>query len=161
MYISTLMFRPLRSTTVRACALIVTMGLEACAPRNGRVPMAGQRYQSTVCLFGLRGVRVSLESAASGAAIDMTISMSANVKALRHCAWLLLAEQTSSESETSGIEPAFRRLDISHRHAKARVEDIPGGVRVRIIPDSPSDGDAIRDELEARIARAAEDSQCD
>jgi len=160
MYISSLMLQPFRSKTVRACALIVCGWLEACTPRTGCVPMAGQRYQSTVCLCGLRGVRVWLESAASGA-IDMTISMSADVKALRHCAGLLLAEQTSSESEASGTEPAFRQLDIAHRHAKAQVVDIPGGVRVRIIPASPSDGEAIREEIEARISHASENSQCD
>jgi hypothetical protein len=128
--------------------------------RPGSVPMAGHRNMSTACLFGLRGVRVAMDDSDLDA-VDVTIRMSADARGLQHCARSLLNGQEAPASETLLEQPAPEKLEISHQLATAQVENIPGGVRIHIVPDKTSDTEVIRDELAARIERASNENRCD
>ena len=143
-----------------ALALISSaVGLD-CAPHAGSVPMAGHRNPSTACVFGLRGVRVALDDTELDA-VDVTIRMSADDKGLAHCAHRLLSSDGPPASEALLEQPARRKLEISRQLAAARVENIPGGVHIHIASESALDTAVIRDEVAARIERAAGESRCD
>ncbi len=122
--------------------------------------MPGYRTMSTSCVFGMRGVRVAMADSEQDA-VDITIRMSASAKRLRHCARALLNETEPPESEALLDQTAPRRLEICHQLATAQVENIQGGVRIHVVPDSANDTAIIRDELAARIERAAAENRCD
>jgi hypothetical protein len=120
--------------------------------------MAGRRNQSTACVFGLRGVRVALDDA-TPEAIDVSLTMCSDLAALRKRARRFLDTQGSPEA--SGSQLDVRDVELAHQHASAHVEDIAGGVRIVVVPDSGSDPLAIRNEIQARVDRATADNRCD
>jgi hypothetical protein len=126
--------------------------------RPGGVPMAGHRNRSTACVFGMRGVRIAVEDATPDA-IDVQLTMCADLPTLRQRARRFLDAQGAPEVTRSPFD--VREIELAHQHASAHVEDIAGGVRIVVIPDSGSDAFAIRDEIEARVDRAATDNRCD
>ncbi len=135
------------------------LGLVDCAPHAGTVPMAGHRNPSTACVFGLRGVRVAMDDSELDA-VDVTIRMSADDQGLSRCAQRLLnSDEPASDAMLE--QPAPKRLEISRQLAAASVENIPGGVHIHIAAESAHDTAVIRDEVAARIERAAAESRCD
>jgi hypothetical protein len=129
-----------------------------CVVRPSAVPMAGNRSRSTACVFGLRGVRIALDEASSDA-IDVSLTMCSDLSTLRDRARRFLDKQGSLEANAS--LPDVREIELAHQRASAHVEDIEGGVRIVVVPDSGSDALAIRDEIEDRVSRAATDKRCD
>jgi hypothetical protein len=120
--------------------------------------MAGHRNFSTACVFGLRGVRIAVDEGTPNA-IDVRLTMCSDLTALRQRARTFLDAQGSREPTASTLD--VREIELAHQHASAHVEDIPGGVRIIVVPDPGSDLFAIRDEIDARVARAANDNRCD
>jgi hypothetical protein len=141
-----------------AALILLGTGLAACAVQPGNVPMAGHRNQSTACVFGLRGVRIAVDDAGPEA-IDVRLTMCSDLMTLRQRARRFLDTQGALEAEASQRD--VRQIELAHQRASAHVEDIAGGVRIVVIPDSGSDRSAIRAEIQARVDRAANDDRCD
>jgi hypothetical protein len=120
--------------------------------------MAGHRNPSTACVFGLRGVRIAVDDATPNA-VDVRLTMCSDLTTLRQRARTFLDAQGSREAAASSLD--VREIELAHQRASAHVEDIAGGVRIIVVPDSGSDLFAIRDEIDARVARAATDNRCD
>jgi hypothetical protein len=146
------------ATLICASWLVCGGGGAACAVRPGAVPMAGHRNPSTACVFGLRGVRIALDDARLEA-IDVQLTMCSDLPALRQRARDFIDAQGSPEANASNLD--VREIQLAHQSAAAHVEDIQGGVRIVVVPDAGSDAYAIRDEIEARVARATTDTRCD
>ncbi len=142
------------------CALISGAFGFNCAPHAGSVPMAGHRNPSTACVFGLRGVRVAMDDAELDA-VDLTIRMSANDRGLAHCAHSLLSSEAPPASDSLLEQSGPKRAEISERLAAARIQNIPGGVHIHIAAANADNTVVIRDELVARLERAASESRCD
>jgi hypothetical protein len=119
--------------------------------------MAGHRERSTACVFGLRGVRIAVDDA-TPQAIDVRLTMCSDLTTLRQRARRFLDAQGSLEANTSQAD--VREVQLAQQRASAHVEDIPGGVRIVVVPDAGSDALAIRDEIEARVDRVATDNRC-
>jgi len=117
--------------------------------------MAGHRNSSTACVFGLRGVRIALDDE-TPAAIDVRLTMCSDSATLRERARAFLAKQGTADPERG-----VRQIELGRERASARVEDIQGGVRIRVVPVANSNIDSIRDEIEARIAQISSDARCD
>jgi hypothetical protein len=127
--------------------------------------MAGHRNRSTACVFGLRGVRIAMDDAAADAsgstegAIDVRLTMCSDLATLRQRARRFLDQQGSLEANASQAD--VREVQLAHQRASAHVEDIADGVRIVVVPDVGSDAFAIREEIAARVDRAASDNRCD
>jgi hypothetical protein len=133
--------------------LLIGIGASGCPGQRGEIPMAGSRYPSTACIFGLRGVRVAVDDCDTDVgSLDVTLTMSADIDELRRRAHVLL-ENAASDAGVSRPEPL-------RTPARSVVEDIPNGVKVHVTPLSPHDLDALRDEIEDRVERASDSSQC-
>jgi hypothetical protein len=63
--------------------------------------------------------------------------------------------------EATNPELDVRQIELAHQRASAHVEDIVDGVRIVVVPDAGSDAHAIRNEIQARVDRAATDDRCD
>jgi hypothetical protein len=137
---------------------LVALSSAACGIHPGSVPMSGQRDVSTACVFGLRGVRIAIDDA-TPAAVDVRLTMSSDLTALRDRARRFLDTQGMLEATASNLD--VRKIQLAHQPASAHVEDIADGVRIVVVPDAGSDATAIRDEIEARVARAVVDKRCD
>jgi hypothetical protein len=120
--------------------------------------MAGRRNRSTACVFGLRGVRIALDDG-NPDAIDVNLTMCSDLATLRTRARHFIDTQGALEVNASVAD--VREVQLANQHASAHVEDIQGGVRIVVVPDSGSDAFAIRDEIEDRVSRAATDTRCD
>jgi hypothetical protein len=146
--------------TQLACAglLVLQVGVVDCAVQPGGVPMAGRRNQSTACVFGLRGVRIAVEDA-SPDAVSVQLTMCSDLPTLRQRARNFLDAQGAPAATDPALD--VRQIELGHQHASAHVEDIVGGVRIVVVPDSGSDAHAIRKEIQARVERAATDDRCD
>ncbi|HWZ91298.1 MAG TPA: hypothetical protein VNW92_20695 [Polyangiaceae bacterium] len=121
--------------------------------------MAGYRNRSTACVFGLRGVRIALDEATPDA-INVRLTMCSDLATLRERARIFLAKQGVSKS-SAGSDVGVREIELGHTHAFASVEDIQGGVRIRVVPAANGSVAAIRDEIQARIDRISSDNRCD
>jgi hypothetical protein len=120
--------------------------------------MAGHRDRSTACVFGLRGVRIAVEDA-TPRAIDVRLTMCSDLATLRQRARTFIDAQGARKADASTLD--VREIELAHQRASAHVEDITGGVRIVVVPDSGSDAYAIRGEIAARVARATTDDRCD
>jgi hypothetical protein len=140
-------------------ALVVDAGLAGCAARPGTIPMAGHRNSSTVCVFGLRGVRIALEDEAPHA-INVRLTMCSDLPTLRQRTRDFLAKEGVAEGAADS-EHGVHEIRLGHERAAASVEDIRGGVRIRVVPNAASNIDSVRDEIEARIERISTDNRCD
>jgi hypothetical protein len=140
-------------------AFVVGASLAGCAARAGTVPMAGYRNSSTRCVFGLRGVRIALEDE-SPDAINVRLTMCSDLPALRQRTRAFLAKEGTAEG-AADAEHGVHEIQLGHERASASVEDIRGGVRIRVVPNASSNIESIRDEIEARIARLSTDNRCD
>jgi hypothetical protein len=158
--------RSLRSLFLGASAAVFFAGTVssvcacACAARNGYVPMAGSTNPSTLCVFGMRGVRAAVDdcdSVASGS-LDVTLTMSANTRELRRRAHALIENAGYVAGSTEGMP--FPHPAPLQTPAQSVVDDVPGGVRIHVTPRDPGDLEALRDEIEARIERASDGSRC-
>ena len=118
--------------------------------------MAGHRNASTACVFGLRGVRLAYEEAPTDA-IDVRITMCSNLSALRARARDFVARQSFAGHDA----PQASAKDSARSRATAKVEDIDGGVRIRVVPADGDDTEELRAELEARIDESAVQQRCD
>jgi hypothetical protein len=147
------------ATALALGAFVIGGGLAGCVSRAGTVPMAGHRSSSTTCVFGLRGVRVALEDEAPDA-INVRLTMCSDLPALRERTRAFLAKEGTAEGPADS-ERGVREIQLGHAYASASVEDIRGGVRIRVIPHAASDVASIRDEIEARISRISTDNRCD
>ena len=94
-------------------------------------------------------------------AVDVTIRMLADDQGLAHCTRSLLSSDAPPASAALLEQPGPKKLEISRQLAAARVENIPGGVRIHIASANPDNAELIRDEVAARIERAAAESRCD
>jgi hypothetical protein len=149
-----------RMATVLALgAFVGGAGLASCAARAGTVPMAGHRNGSTACVFGLRGVRIALDDDTPDS-LNVRLTMCSDLPALRQRTRAFLAKEGTAAGAASA-EPGAREIQLGHERASASVEDIRGGVQIRVVPDATSDVDLIREEIEARIARISTDDRCD
>jgi len=147
------------TTLALLSALVIEANLAGCAARPGTVPMAGHRSSSTRCVFGLRGVRIALEDEAPDA-INVRLTMCSDLPTLRQRTRAFLAKERVAEGATDS-EHGVREIQLGHERASASVEDIRGGVRIRVVPSARSNIASIRDEIEARIARLSTDNRCD
>jgi hypothetical protein len=120
--------------------------------------MSGSRYPSTVCVLGLRGVRVAVDdSDAEGGGLDVTLTMSADIDELRRRARSLV-ENAAGGAGTG--DAGILRPEPLRTPARIAVEDIASGIRIHVTPLSPRDLDALRGEIDDRIERAWEASDC-
>ncbi len=159
---TTLYFRRMLERLVSRLALVGVFAggvpTAGCAARAGSVPMAGYRNVSTTCVFGLRGVRIALEDEAPDA-LNVRLTMCSDLPALRQRTRAFLAKE-GTEVSTPGAERGAREIQLGHERASASVEDIRGGVQIRVVPDKTSNVASIRNEIEARIARISTDNRC-
>lgn len=147
-----------RRVAKRALPLLGVVATLGCPGARGSVPMAGSRYPSTVCVLGLRGVRVAIDdSDTEDGSLDVTLTMSADIDELRRRAHSLV--QNAADGAGGG-DAGIHRPEPLRTPARVAVEDIAGGIRIHVTPLSPHDLDALRDEIDARIDRAWEASDC-
>jgi hypothetical protein len=109
-------------------------------------------------VFGLRGVRIAVDDA-TPRAVHVRLTMCSDLVTLRQRARTFLDAQGSLETTASNLD--VREIELARQHASAYVEDIAEGVRIVVVPQAGSDPFAIRDEIEARVARAATANRCD
>jgi hypothetical protein len=115
--------------------------------------MAGSRYPSTVCVLGLRGVRVAVdESDAEDGSLDVTLTMSADIDELRRRAHALV---DNVPGDAGIVRPEPLRTP-----ARIVVEDTGGGIRIHVTPLAPLDRESLRSEIEGRIERVEEANEC-
>ncbi len=115
--------------------------------------MSGSRYPSTVCVLGLRGVRVAVDDSDTGdGSLDVTLTMSADIDELKRRAHALVG---STPGDAGILRPEPLRTP-----ARTLVEDVANGIRIHVTPLSPRDLDALRGEIDDRIERAWEASDC-
>ena len=123
--------------------------------------MAGARYPSTLCVFGMRGVRAAVNNCDCGGpngSLDVTLTMNADTAELRRRAHALI--------ENAGYDAGpLKGAPLPHEEplrtpARSVVEDVPGGVKIHVTPIDPADLEPLRDEVEARIVRASDPSRC-
>jgi hypothetical protein len=92
-------------------------------------------------------------------AIDVRLTMCSDLAALRQRARKFIDAQGTRVASSPDLD--VREVELAHQRASAHVEDIAEGVRIVVVPDAGSDPFAIRDEIEARVDRAAENTRCD
>jgi hypothetical protein len=115
--------------------------------------MSGARYPSTVCVLGLRGIRVAVDASdTDDGSVDVLLTMSADTDELRRRAHALV-ESTYSDA---GIV----RLPPLHTPAHVALEDIENGIVIHLTPLTPRDSEALRGEVDDRIERAADANEC-
>jgi len=141
-------------TAARWGLVLLGMGASAgCPAQRGAVPMAGSRYPSTICVLGMRGLRVAVDDDdADDGSIDVTLTMSSDIDELRRRAHALV--------ENGGGDAGVARPAPLRTPAKSAVDDVANGIRIRITPLSPHDLDALRAEVEDRVERASDPSDC-
>ena len=131
-------------------ALLATGGCPA--PRGG-VPMSGARYPSTVCVLGLRGIRVAVDASdTDDGSVDVLLTMSDDTDELRRRAHALV--------ESTNGDAGMLRLPPLRTPARVALEDIDNGIAIHLTPLTPRDSEALRGEVENRIARAADATEC-
>jgi hypothetical protein len=141
--------RGVASLALSLLGIVATLG---CPGPRGSVPMSGSRYPSTVCVLGLRGVRVAVDDGDSGdGSLDVSLTMSADIDELKRRAHALV--------ETPGDAGILRPQPL-RTPARTVVEDVANGIRIHVTPLSPLDGDALRSEIDDRIERAWEANDC-
>ena len=121
--------------------------------------MAGHRNSSTTCVFGLRGVRVAVEDEAPQA-VSVRLTMCSDLPALRERTRAFLAKE-AIDGTNAASDVSKHEIQLGHERASASVEDIRGGVRIRVVPDDERNLASIRDEIDARVARIYSDDHCD
>jgi hypothetical protein len=130
--------------------LLATWG---CPAPRGSVPMAGSRYPSTVCVLGLRGIRLAVDASDSDdGSLDVVLTMSADVDELRRRAHAL-TENTDGDAGNLRLHPL-------QTPARIAVQDIANGILIHVTPLSPRDSDALRREIGDRIERVADANDC-
>jgi hypothetical protein len=115
--------------------------------------MAGSRYPSTVCVLGLRGIRLAVDASDSDdGSLDVVLTMSADVDELRRRAHAL-TENTDGDAGNLRLHPL-------QTPARIAVQDIANGILIHVTPLSPRDSDALRREIGDRIERVADANDC-
>jgi hypothetical protein len=150
-----------RLLLLAAGVLVGLGGALGCPARRGFVPMAGSRYPSTLCVFGMRGVRAAVDdcdSEARSGSLDVTLTMNSDMAELRRRAHALIENAGYDAGSPAGAP--FPRPQPLHTPARSVVEDVPGGVRIHVTPIDPADLEPLRDEIEARIERASDPNRC-
>jgi hypothetical protein len=155
-----------RPSLIAASALVVLAALAGagglgCPARRGFVPMAGSRYPSTLCVFGLRGVRAAVDDCdteTQTGSLDVTLTMNADTAELRRRAHALIENAGYDAGGPTGA--ALPHPEPLRTPVHSVVEDVPGGVRIHVTPIDPADLEALRDEIEARIERASDPGRC-
>jgi hypothetical protein len=135
-------------------------GSVGCSTRLGYMPMSAARTPSTLCVFGMRGVRAAVDDCDSetSGSLDVTLTMSADTRELRRRAHALIENAGYVAGPVEGTP--FHRPAPLQTPAMSVVDDVPGGVRIHVTPKDPADLEALRDEIEARIDRASDGSRC-
>ena len=124
-----------------------------CPAPRGSVPMPGARYPSTVCVLGLRGIRVAVDASdTNDGSVDVLLTMSADTDELRRRAHALV--------ESTGGDAGVLRLPPLRTPARVALEDIENGVVIHLTPLSSRDSEALRGEVDDRIERAADANEC-
>jgi hypothetical protein len=145
--------RGVASQALSLLGLVATLG---CPGPRGSVPMSGSRYPSTVCVLGLRGVRVAVDDSDTGdGSLDVTLSMGSDIDELKRRAHALVENADSAVAEAGILRPEPLRTP-----ARIVVEDVANGIRIHVTPRSLLDLDALRSEINDRIERAWEASDC-
>jgi hypothetical protein len=149
-----------RLTSTAACVLLVAAAA-GCPARPGLVPMAGSSSPSTLCVFGVRGVRAAIDDCDSekeSGSLDVTLTINGDIDELRRRAHALIENAGYDGGVTTGA--AFRHPEPLRTPVRSLVEDVAGGVRIHVTPVRPNDLENLRDEIEARIDRASDPSRC-
>jgi hypothetical protein len=155
------MLSPRRLVFLAAGVFIGLGGVLGCPARRGFVPMAGSRNPSTLCVFGMRGVRAYVDDCDSeehAGSLDVTLTMSADTGELRRRAHALI-ENAGYDAGISTGAP-FPRPEPLRTPARSVVDDVAGGVRIHVTPVDPADLEALRDEIAARLERASDPGRC-
>jgi hypothetical protein len=115
--------------------------------------MSGARYPSTVCVLGLRGIRVAVDaSETDDGSVDVSLTMSDDTEELRRRAHALV--------ESTGGDAGVLRLPPLRTPARVALEDIENGVVIHLTPLSSRDSEALRGEVDDRVERAADANEC-
>jgi hypothetical protein len=142
--------RGVAGRTLSLLGIVATLG---CPGPRGSVPMSGSRYPSTVCVLGLRGVRVAVDDGDTGdGSLDVSLTMSTDIDELKRRAHALV--------DNAPGDAGILRLQPLRTPARTVVEDVANGIRIHVTPLSPLDGDALRSEIGDRIERAWEANDC-
>jgi hypothetical protein len=129
--------------------------LVACAPRgamrlSSRVPASSP---STICPFGVRGVRVAAQDTEDGIDVALT-AFGCDVVELRERAHGALTGDAAARAHIGVSKP--RPLRVANRF---EVEDAPGGVVIHVHAVDVREAERARNEVRRRI-ESAEDEEC-
>jgi hypothetical protein len=131
--------------------------LPACV--RGPVPLAARcpRYTpSTACPFGAHGVRVATNETENGLDVVLTAGPG-GIEDLRNRAHYAIEGST----EPGMIPPAgAARTQPLSTKSTVEVQDVAAGVDIRVVALNPDDADDLRDEVVARLDKAADSSVC-
>ena len=131
--------------------------LPACV--RGPVPLAARypRYSpSTACPFGAHGVRVATNDTDNGLDVLLTAGPG-GIEDLRNRAHYAIEGSTEPGMVPP---PGARRTPPLNTKSTVEVEDIAAGVNIRVAALNPDEADDLRDEVIARLDKAADSATC-
>ncbi len=129
--------------------------LAGCVPRAPTSISAGvpSRSPSTVCPFGLRGVRVSVDDVDAG--IDVAfVAFATDVVELRR------RVHAAFDGQGEGAEPPAPGAEPPTTNARITFEDAGNGMMMHARTSVPGDVKPLRKEMRALVERAAKVKEC-